>query len=194
MKLSQIFTFISSLILIAVFFLPIWSISLEAPQYPEGLGLYIYVNKIIGHKEKDLENINGLNHYIGMKHIEPESINELKVMPYFIAFMIIFGIVTTFYNKKWLKYTWVALFIIAAVIGVYDFYMWEYDYGHNLSSTAAIKIPGMAFQPPLIGGLQLLNFYVTSWPDLGTFVIGVSIILYIVSILLDKNNNSHEKK
>lgn len=186
MNVSRLLTIISCIVLIPVHFFPIWSISLEAPQYPEGLGLYIYINKITGQKEKDLENINGLNHYIGMKHIEPESIPELKIMPFIIAFMILFGLATAFYSKKWLKYLWIILFIIVATIGVYDFYVWEYDYGHNLDTNAAIKIPGMAFQPPLIGGLQLLNFYVTSWPHLGALFIGISIILFFISIVLQK--------
>lgn len=188
MKLSRILTIIASIILILVYFFPIWSISLEAPQYPEGLGLLIYVDKIVGQKEKDLENINGLNHYIGMKHIEPESIPELKFMPLIIAFFIVLGLVTAFYTKKWLKYFWLVLFILVTFIGIYDFYMWEYDYGHNLNRNAAIKIPGMAFQPPLIGGLQLLNFYVTSWPHLGVLIIGLSIILYLISIIIEKSD------
>ncbi len=48
-----------------------------------------------------------------------------------------------------------------------DFYLWEYDYGHNLDPTAAIKIPGMSYQPPLIGSKPLLNFNASSWPGPG---------------------------
>ncbi len=48
-------------------------------------------------------------------------------------------------------------FFVLAAVGLYDFYMWEYDYGHNLNPHAAIKIPGMAYQPPLIGSKMLLT-------------------------------------
>ena len=59
------------------------------------------------------------------------------------------------------------VFLAVALAGLYDFWRWEYDYGHDLDPTAAIRIPGMSYQPPLIGGKQLLNFHATSWPDVG---------------------------
>jgi copper chaperone NosL len=61
---SRILILFSSFLLIGVFFFPIWKIDLQAPQYPEGIGLRIWVNQISGFKEFDLKNINGLNHYI----------------------------------------------------------------------------------------------------------------------------------
>lgn len=175
----------ASIILIVTYFFPLWSISLQAPQYPEGLGLYIYLDKIDGHKSGDLQSINGLNHYIGMKKILPESITELKIMPYFIAFMILFGLIAALTNNKYLKIAWVVIFIIAGVVGLYDFYMWEYDYGHNLDPKAIIKIPGMSYQPPLIGSKQLLNFNATSLPGIGFYFILISLALTSFSIIKD---------
>ena len=55
--------------------------------------------------------------------------------------------------------------------------MWEYDYGHNLNPHAAIKIPGMAYQPPFIGSKQILNMYSTSMPDIGTLFISIAVLL-----------------
>ena len=55
-------------------------IDLIAPQYPEGLGLYISSRSIEGIKPNDLASINGLNHYIGMRTIEPDQIPELRFM------------------------------------------------------------------------------------------------------------------
>ena len=75
------------------FLFPLWYIDLEAPQYPEGIGLEIWINQIVGQNPHDLANINGLNHYIGMKEIEPESIPELKIMPYLMIFMMLFGLI-----------------------------------------------------------------------------------------------------
>ena len=65
--------------------------------------------------------------------------------------------------------------------GIYDFWNWEYQYGHNLNPHAAIKIPGMAYQPPLIGWKQLLNFLAGSVPDTGGWlVIGSAVIIVLV--------------
>ena len=68
-------------ILLAIVF-PIWRIELDAPQYPEGLALHIYANKMGG----DVDIINGLNHYIGMKTIHAEEFIEFTVLPYIIVF------------------------------------------------------------------------------------------------------------
>ena len=76
-KNSKIQIALASLLLISLYFFPMWKINLSAPQYPEGLGLYIWVNKISGENPNDLNTINGLNHYIGMKIITPQDIPEL---------------------------------------------------------------------------------------------------------------------
>lgn len=177
----------SSLAMITAFFTPIWMIDLEAPQYPEGLGMQIWINKITG----DLNTINGLNHYIGMKKIEPDSIKELTVMPYILGVLIAFGIVTAIAGKKKLLAVFAVVFLIAGIAGGVDFYMWEYDYGHDLDPTAAIVVPGMSYQPPLIGSKQLLNFVAHSYPDTGGWIVigaGIlTVLLYIYELKFNKN-------
>lgn len=176
-KSSKILIILISAALIASFFLPVWAIYLDAPQYPEGLGMSIWINKITG----DLQTINGLNHYIGMKKIEPDSIKELTYMPYLLGVLIAMGIITAIAGKKKLLTIWVALFIIMGAAGAVDFYMWEYDYGHNLNPEAAIKVPGMSYQPPLIGSKQLLNFTATSVPDAGGWIIiGSGVLAFLI--------------
>jgi copper chaperone NosL len=176
-KITRILLIVLSLLLIAGYFLPIWEITLEAPQYPEGLGMQIWINKITG----DLNTINGLNHYIGMKFIEPDSIKELKIMPYILALLIFFGLIVGFTGKKKLLTLFVIFFLILGIAGAVDFYIWEYDYGHNLNQEAAIKVPGMSYQPPLIGSKELLNFVANSWPDTGGWIL---IGCGIVSVLM----------
>lgn len=185
-NISKFFMAFASLILLLVFLFPIWKIDLSAPQYPEGLGLRIWVNQITGMKDGDLNLINNLNHYIGMKTIQPESISELKVMPFIIIFFSIFGLFITFINKQFMKYAWLILFIVVLIVGLYDYYMWGYDYGHNLNPNAPIKVPGMTYQPPLLGSKQLLNMNATSLPDIGSYILGLSILFVILSIYFNK--------
>ena len=150
-------------ILSAIYF-PIWRIELDAPQYPEGLALLIYANRLGG----EVEIINGLNHYIGMKTLHAEEFIEFTVLPYIIGFFGIWAIIVGLYFKS--RRSVLILLITFALFGVlamYDFWRWEYAYGHDLDPTAAIQIPGMAYQPPLIGFKQLLNFGAFSIPDLG---------------------------
>ncbi len=143
-KITKILTIAVSLALIAVYFLPVWDISLDAPQYPEGLGMKIWIHTIKG----DLQTINGLNHYIGMKTIEPDSIKELKIMPYLLGVLILLGLTAGITGKKKLLALWVIVFVLFGIAGGVDFYIWEYDYGHDLNPEAAIKVPGMSYQPP----------------------------------------------
>ncbi|MBS1516571.1 MAG: hypothetical protein JSS91_00615 [Bacteroidetes bacterium] len=181
-KSSRILIAFFSLLLIVLYFVPIWSISLQAPQYPEGLGMKIWINKMSG----DLNIINGLNHYIGMKTIHPESIKELSVMPLVIAFFIAAGLLVSILNKRKLVLAWIVLFVIAGIAGMTDFYMWEYDYGHNLDPTAAIKITGMNYQPPLIGSKNLLNFTATSLPDTGGYIFFITGIVFILVFFYER--------
>jgi len=185
---SKIIIVFASLLLIFTFFFPIWYIDLEAPQYPEGIGLEIWLNKITGQKPHDLENINGLNHYIGMKVIVPDAIPELKIMPFIIIFLILFGLISGISGKRYMVYIWIVLFIVIAATGLYDFYLWEYDYGHNLNPHAAIKIPGMAYQPPLIGSKMLLNFNAISMPHIGFWILFAVVVLATVALLIDKKS------
>jgi copper chaperone NosL len=149
-------------ILSAVYF-PIWRIELDAPQYPEGLCLLIYSGKMGG----DVEIINGLNHYIGMKTIHAEEFIEFKVLPYIIGFFGIWAILSAFIKSRRNVLILLICFALFGILAMYDFWRWEYEYGHNLDPSAAIIVPGMAYQPPLIGFKQLLNFGAYSIPDLG---------------------------
>jgi copper chaperone NosL len=174
-KWIRISVLLSGLMLIPALFVPIWRIELDAPQYPEGLTLKIYANKLGG----DVEIVNGLNHYIGMKTLHAEEFVEFTVLPYIIGFFVLFGIVAALVNKKWLFYTYSISFLLFAVLAMADFWRWEYDYGHNLDPNAAIKVPGMSYQPPLIGFKQLLNFGAFSIPGTGGwFFIAAGVLLF----------------
>jgi copper chaperone NosL len=189
---SRVLIAIAALMLILTFFFPLWTIDLNAPQYPEGLGLRIWLDQISGLKPNDLQSINGLNHYIGMKEIIPDSIPELKIMPYIIIFMIAFGLFNAYLKNRKLVYIWLILFVILGAVGLYDFYIWAYDYGHNLNPDAPIKVPGMTYQPPLIGSKQLLNISAVSLPSVSAIIIFLSISLNIAALYVDSKRKKHE--
>jgi len=179
-RVSRILVAIAALSMALVYLLPLWQIGLEAPQYPEGLGLYIAINEIVGQQPQDLNSINGLNHYIGMKVISPDDIPELKYMPKIVAGLIALGLLTAAAGKRRLLMGYAAVLLLFSVAGLADFYKWSYDYGHNLSPEAILKIPGMTYQPPLIGSKQLLNFHATSWPASGGWVLIAAVALVCV--------------
>ncbi|WP_213189400.1 hypothetical protein [Cloacibacterium caeni] len=185
-KLSIILLSISGIGLVISIFVPIWAIYLEAPQYPEGLGMFLHANKITG----DYEIINGLNHYIGMKTIHQEDFWEFKVLPYALGFFAVLAFLFAFLKKKWGLYFFTALFLLFGIAFMVDFWLWEYDYGHNLNPNAPIIVPGMSYQPPLLGFKQLLNFGAYSYPDVGGWIMfAVGIISLVLSVLEFKSSN-----
>lgn len=176
---------VASLLLLVVFVTPLWRIDLIAPQYPEGLGLRIWINQITGLKPNDLNSLNGLNHYIGMRAIVPESIPELRLMPQLLAAAVVAGLLVALIGRRPLLYLWAVLFTVGAVAGLGDFYKWGYEYGHQLDPTAAIKVPGMSYQPPVIGSKQLLNFHATSWPGLGGWIAIAALAVVVGAAVLE---------
>jgi len=185
MKKYNFLFLLAVLLPLMLFVFPLWKITLTAPQYPDGVSMYIWINKITGDTESTLQNINILNHYVGMKYIVPDSIPELKYFPWVVGGMSLLGLIFFMLRKKPLYLTWVVIFVILGGLGIYDFYLWEYDYGHNLDPKAPIKVPGMAYQPPVIGSKMLLNFKADSWPALGGVFLGLGILLGFVAFYLE---------
>jgi copper chaperone NosL len=186
-KQARLFVLLASLLFVPVYFVPLWSVSLLAPQYPEGLGMRIHINTVAGAKANDLRSINGLNHYIGMKAIDPEAIPELRFMPWIVAGLLVTGLVVAALGRRRLLGAWLGAQAVLLGAGLVDFWRWEYDYGHDLDMAhAIIKIPGMSYQPPLIGSKQLLNFTATSWPGLGAWALGSAFALGIAAFWVSR--------
>lgn len=184
-KKLSVFTRIAALLagasLFLVLLVPIWRIDLDAPQYPEGLSLKIHANDIKG----DVDIINGLNHYIGMKTLHKNDFPEFTVLPYCIMFFALLFIMAGIANRKTFFNISFILFVLFGIIAMVDFWKWEYNYGHNLNPNAAIVVPGMAYQPPLIGFKQLLNFGAYSIPDTGGWIFIGAGALLLAGILLE---------
>ncbi len=184
--ISRIAIALSALLMVSAYFVPLWRILMWAPQYPEWLGLKIWINNISG----DLNTINALNHYIGMKLIKVDMFPEFSYLPYIVGFLIGFGLLTCIVNKRQMLFAYLGILVAAGIAALVDFYLWGYDYGHNLDPRAAIQVPGMSYQPPLIGTKQLLNFTAFSGPDVGGWIFigsaGIAIAVGVYEILTNR--------
>ncbi len=177
--------------LVAVLFVPLWRIELNAPQYPEGLMLLIYPNKLAG----NVDIINGLNHYIGMKTLHTADFLEFTILPYCIGFFALLFVVTGIVGRRKLLYLLFVLFVGFGILAMYDFWRWEYNYGHNLNPDAAIIVPGMAYQPPLIGFKQLLNFGAYSIPAMGGWIfVSVGALLLFLTVIVWRISKKSKNK
>lgn len=180
-RTSKLLLIAGAICLAISIFVPLWYIDLDAPQYPEGLRLLLYPNKIAG----DVEIINGLNHYIGMQTLHAENFIEFTVLPYIIGFFALMCVVVALIGNKKLLFVLFSAFVLFGIIAMVDFWRWEYNYGHNLDPNAAIIVPGMAYQPPLIGYKQLLNFAAYSFPDVGGWLFIATGVLLLLAIITE---------
>jgi copper chaperone NosL len=179
--ISRMLIALAAVLMVSAYFLPLWQILMWAPQYPEGLEMDIWINDIKG----DVKIISALNHYIGMKHIEVAMFPEFNYMVYIVGFLISFGLLAALINKRAMLVSYVVLLVVTGVAALVDFYLWGYDYGHNLDPTAPIVVPGMSYQPPLIGTKQLLNFTAFSGPDIGGWIFVVSALLVMGALTFE---------
>lgn len=190
---------IGSLFLLGLFVFPLWNIMLGAPQYPEPLGMNIHIDGIKGFNEFDIQNIDGLNHYIGMKTIpKPEEMWEFSTFPLVIAAMVFLGVligVLGYFKKvsyKWFL-GWFVFMSVLGVLGMYDFNAWMTDYGTNLDPHAIMKIANpdgtpMTYKPPLFGNAKMLNFDVTSLPDTGAWLMFIGMSLTVIAFFVGKKS------
>lgn len=165
--ISRIMIALAALALLVLLVVPIWRIDLAAPQYPEGLYLQIFADRFEG----DVDKINGLNHYIGMAYIKNEMFKEFIYLPRIIMALSALGLVAAVWGKRILLFIGLVTLSLFGAWALWRMWDWGYEYGHNLDPRAAIKVEGMAYQPPLIGHKQLLNFDAWSTPDVGGWIL-----------------------
>lgn len=140
----------------------------------------IWVSKLTG----DIATINILNHYIGMMSIHESSFPELTYFPVVFAVLFLFGILTSVMNKRLLLYLWTVALITFSVVALYDFWSWEYRFGHELNPDAAIKMDDMVYQPPLFGEKVFLNIVATAYPGIAGWGMMVTVVTaMIISVL-----------
>ena len=192
MKISGTIMILGSALLLGLFFYPLWNIRLEAPQYPDPLGMDLYIAGLEGEEEFDIQNIDGVNHYIGMKKIpKPEEMWEFNVFPIVIGSMAGLGIILGFLgffgkiSPNWFL-GWLVLMTILGILGMYDFNNWLLEYGTDLDPKAIIKLTDadgnpLNYKPPLLGSEKILNFTAHSYPRTGAYMMFVGMFLTLIA-------------
>lgn len=188
---------IGPLFLLGLYIFPLWNIMLGAPQYPEPLGMNIHIDGIQGVSEFDIQNIDGLNHYIGMRKLpKPEDMWEFTAFPLVIGGMVALGVligILGFFEKlnyKWFM-GWFVFMSILGILGMYDFNAWMVDYGTNLDPNAIMKLTNpdgtpISYKPPLFGHAKMLNFDVTSLPSTGAWMMFTGMMLTVGAFFMGK--------
>jgi hypothetical protein len=189
---SRIIIFIAAFILIPCYFAPLWHLHFEAQQYPEGLELFIYADKMEGGDDgNDLTEINVLNHYIGMAELKAEDFTEFKWIPLIIGLIIILTLRSVVIGS------FSTLIDIAVFFGYFSlFSLWRFwymlsSYGHNLDPRAAVKVA--PFTPPVFGTKMVGQFYVTSYPAIASGFFLIFLLLIAVAVFITYRDVLREK-
>ena len=166
----------AALLLVAVYFFPLWNMTMFAPQYPDGLRLDIYSYKLVGgNNGQDVPEINILNHYIGMRDLVTDDFTEFKWLPFMVGVLGLLYLRAAVMGTVGGLLDTVVLNLYFSLFALWSFGYRMYSYGHNLSPTAAVKVA--PFMPPMFGGKQLANFEVYSYPQAASYAMALSSLL-----------------
>ena len=157
--------------LLLSFAFPLWRISMKAPQYPQGLRMDIYSHALVGgNGGHDVQEINGLNHYIGMKQITRDELRDLDWLPFAIAAMSLLALRAALLGnvRTMIDLSMVAAFVSLVAFGRFVWMLWEF--GHDLDPKAAVTVE--PFMPVVFGSKKIANFTTYSMPQLGSVLMG----------------------
>ena len=178
---SRLFLLLAAILIGAALFFPLWKMHLVAPQYSDGLDLFIYPYKIQGGglHGQHLVEINGLNHYIGMKPIQAADFVEMNWIPFVFGVIILLILRATVIGQMANRVDLFALYCYFGAFSIGSFWYRLYQYGHNLDPRAPVHI--QPFTPLLIGTKQIANFRESSYPMLGAYLLTLSVLIIVVA-------------
>jgi copper chaperone NosL len=180
---GRVLLLLAVVVLLAGGTLPLWRISLVAPQYAEGLTLDMYAYQIVaGNRGQDLAEINTLNHYIGMKPIVEADFLEMKLLPFAIGVFALLGLRAAAVGRILTLIDLTVLFAYFGAFSLGSFAYRLYSYGHHLDPRAPMKIK--PFMPVVMGSQQIANFVQTSLPLVGTLLMSAFLLLLLAALWL----------
>ena len=178
---SRLLLIVAAISIGAALFFPLWKMHLTAPQYSDGLELFMYAYKIEGGglNGQHLFEINNLNHYIGMKQIHQADFHEMRWMPFVFGLILILILRAVVFGMMGNLIDLFTLYSYFGVFSIGSFWYRLYDYGHSLDPTAPMTIK--PFTPVLIGVQQIANFRQASYPMLGAYLLTFSVLLIVIA-------------
>jgi len=183
----------------AAYFSPMWWVSLKAPNYPEhtfpdGVRIHMHwygVENGCRMEESDeiavdealdcVEEMNTINHYIGMEPIEKGAVVEFAAAPYLFGAFGVMLVALLFYSGP---FWWLLAIpaILAPVVFLADFSAWLWWFGHNLRDWAAFTVK--PFMPTVLGEGKVAQFSTLAYPHYGFALSVASAVCVLLAILL----------
>lgn len=187
---SRLLLVVAAVTVLGAVYFPLWKVHLVAPQYADGLDMVIYAYKLEGGglNGNDLDEINLLNHYIGMKSIHQADFTEMQILPFMFGIFFLLALRAAVFGE--MKAV-LDLFMLASYFGIFSigtFYYRLYSYGHNLDTTA--PMPTEPFTPLLFGTQKIANFTQSSYPELGTYLLWAFMAMLLAAIWFSRKERA----
>lgn len=171
----------AAILLIISIFLPYWSLVLHAPQYPKGLVVHAYVNHLAG----DVSEIDGLNHYIGMRPLGEAAHFEKSVSIFAIGALALLLLAAIFIHSPWAALLSLPA-VLLPVVFLADLYFWLYNFGQNLDPKAALSNAVEPFTPTILGEGLIGQFRTVAYADIGLLLASAASILILAGLYLQR--------
>jgi hypothetical protein len=173
---------VAALLLGSIYLLPLWNLTMFAPQYPDGLRLDIYAFKLEGgNGGQDVKEINLLNHYIGMRELTQSDFTEFKWMPFVIGVLALVFLRAAVMGRMAHLVDAFVIYMYFAAFSLGSFAYKLYRYGHDLAPSAAVRVKG--FTPPIFGHRHIANFDVYSYPKPATYMLTLAAAALMIALV-----------
>jgi hypothetical protein len=180
-RLPTLFFIAARIVLLISIFLPYWRMTLEAPQYPDGLHVEAFVNRLTG----DVREIDGLNHYIGMRPLE-----EAAQLERALSIAVIISLTLLLEGALYIRTRWAALLALPAItfpaFFLIDLYLWLDHFGQNLDPDAALSNAIDPFTPPVLGVGLIGQFRTIATPGPGLIMASTASVLLIAALFFHR--------
>ncbi len=163
--LPTVLMLLAAIMLMVSTFFPYWRMELEAPQYPRGLIMTVYVNEVRG----DVQEVDTLNHYIGMRPISEAGEFERSMSVIAITALVLVVVAAIFvHNPCALLLTWPVMFYPFIFLG--DLWYWMQKFGRELDETAPLSNIIEPFVPQILGTGKVAQFKTIAIWDSGLWM------------------------
>lgn len=168
---------LAALLLLISIFLPYWELTLHAPQYPKGLTVRAYLNNLEG----DVREIDGLNHYIGMRPLGEAATFEKSISVIGVVVLALLILAAVFVHNRW-----AALLALPALlfplIFLADLQFWLANFGKNLDPAAPLSSSVKPFVPKVLGVGIIAQFKTEASPAAGLWLAIAASLLILVGL------------
>ena len=168
---------IAALLLLVSIFVPYWQLTLHAPQYPKGLTVQAFLNNLEG----DVHEIDGLNHYIGMRPLAEAATFEKSISVIGVAVLALLILAAVFVHSRWAALLALPALLFPAIF-LLDLQYWLANFGQNLDPSAALSSSVKPFVPRVLGVGEIAQFRTDAGPAAGLWLAIIASFLILVGL------------